>query len=119
MGRSTVARQQVLTRDPQSHGAAVTRPSRVARPCRAKGREQGALIRRNKTRPDGSIILHHKSESREAMMKEDGRGGKRLDVCQPAARAGEPREFMERSEELPPECKANGERWKMVGMKRC
>jgi hypothetical protein len=52
-------------------------------------------------------------------MKEDGRGGKRLDVRQPATTAREPREFMERAEELPAEFKANRDRWATVEMKRC
>jgi len=57
--------------------------------------EQGALIRGDEARPGGSPVLHLKSESRKALMKENGRGGKRRDFCQPATGAGEPREFME------------------------
>jgi hypothetical protein len=84
-----------------------------------QGGEQGALIRRDKTRPGGSIVLRRKSESREALMEEDARGGKRLDVCQPATGAREPREFVKRADELPPEFKANLDRCEAVGMKRC
>ena len=81
--------------------------------------EQGALIRRDETRPGGSIVLRRKSESREALMEEDGRGRKRLDVCQPATGAREPREFVKRADELPPEFKANCDRCLALGMKRC
>ena len=75
-----------------------------------QGGEQGALIRRDKTRSGGSIVLWRNSESREALMKEDGRGGKRLDVWQPSTGARESREFVKRADELPPEFKADRDR---------
>lgn len=118
-GDGAVACQQVLARDPQPHGAAVARPSKADRPCRVQRGEQDALIRRDKTRPGWSIVLRRKSESREALMEEDARGGKRLDVCQPATGAREPREFVKRADELPPEFKANRDRRETAGMKRC
>lgn len=97
----------------------MARPSKADSSCRVQGDEQGALIRRDKTRAGGSTVVRRKSESRQSLMKEDGRGGKRLDVRQPATGAREPREFMERAEELPSEFKANRDRWATVGMKRC
>ena len=118
-GDSAVACQQVLARDPQPHGAAVTRPSKADRPFRVQRGEQGALIRCDKTRPGWRIVLRRKSESREALMEEDGRGGKRLDVCQPATGACEPREFVKRADELPPKLKANRDGRETAGMKRC
>jgi len=53
------------------------------------------------------------------MMEEDGRGGKRLDVWQPSTGAREPREFVKRVDELPPEFKADRDRRAPVDMKRC
>ena len=81
--------------------------------------EQSALIRGDEARPSGGLVLRLKSESREALVKENGRGGKRRDVCQPATGAGEPREFVERDDELPSECKANREGRATIGVKRC
>jgi hypothetical protein len=42
--------------------------------------EQGALVHGDEARPGGSLVLRLKSEACEALMKENGRGGKRLDV---------------------------------------
>ena len=51
-------------------------------------------------------------------MKEDGRSGKGLDVGEPASRAREPREFVERAEKLPSECETDRDGQETVGMKR-
>lgn len=117
-GHSAVTCQQVLARDPQPPGAVVSRPAKAARSCRAQRGEQGTLVCGDNTRPGGSPVLSLKSELREALMKEDSRGGKGLDACQPATGAREPREFVERAEELPPESKGSRDRWKATGMKR-
>lgn len=81
--------------------------------------EQGTLVRGDEARPGGSLVLRLKSESCEALMKENGRGGKRLDVSEPGPGARAPRKFVERGEELPPECKTNRDGWETVGMKGC
>jgi len=65
-----------------------------------QGGEQGTLIRGHEARPRGSVVLRLKAESLEPLMKEDGRGGKGLDVVQPATGARESREFVKRGDEL-------------------
>ena len=106
-----IAYQQGLAGDPQAPGAVGSRRRpKAERSCRMHGGEQ---------RPPGrGLVLRLKSELLEPFMKEDGRSEKGLDVGEPATRARETREFVERAEKLPSKCEANRDGQETVGMER-
>ncbi len=74
--------------------------------------------RRPKVEPGRSLVLCLKAELLEPLVKEGGRSEKGLDVAEPAIRAREPREFVERAEKVPSEFEANRDGQETVGIER-
>lgn len=85
--------------------------------CGTQGGAQSALIDGDKSRPGETVRIGLEPESPEPLVEEIRRRLERMHVAQPATGACEPREGVERGEQLASKFEANRDGRYAVGMK--